>query len=63
MVKVKKRDGRSEELVDSQIVAGVRKASATDEEAAHVAKEVVEKILNKGEVTAEGLSMIVVTCT
>lgn len=61
MVKVKKRDKRTEELVESKIVAGVKKAGATAEEAAHVAKEITEKIAHRGEVTAEELSTMVVT--
>jgi transcriptional regulator NrdR family protein len=61
MVKVKKRDKRTEELVESKIVAGVKKAGATAEEAAHVAKEVTEKVAHRGEVTAEELSTMVVT--
>jgi len=61
LVKIKKRDGRFEEFVGSKIVAGVKKAGATAEEAAHVAKEVSEKVAHKAEVTAEELSNIVVT--
>ena len=61
MVKIKKRDGRIEEYVESKIVAGVKKAGATAEEAARVAKEVAKKIANKAEVTAEELSTMVVT--
>lgn len=60
MVKIKKRDGRIEEHVESKIVAGVKKAGATAKEAAQVAKEVVEKVAHKGEVTAEELSTMVV---
>ena len=61
MVKVKKRDGSVEEYVESKVVAGVKKAGATAEEAAHVAKEVAEKVAHKGEVAAEDLSNEVVT--
>jgi hypothetical protein len=53
MVKVKKRDGRIEEYIESKLVAGVKKAGATAEEAAHVAKEVAEKVAHKGDVAAE----------
>ena len=60
MVKVKKRDGTIEEHIESKIVAGVRKAGATAEEAARVAKEVVEKVAHKSEVTAKELSTMVV---
>lgn len=61
LVKIKKRDGRIEEFVESKIVSGVKKAGATAEEATRVAKEVAKKIANKAEVTAEELSMMVVT--
>lgn len=61
MVKIKKKDGRFEEFVESKIVTGVKKAGATAEEAAHVAKEVAEKVARKTEVTAEELSNMVVT--
>ena len=61
MVKVKKRDGGFEEFIESKIVAGVKKAGATAEEAAQVAKEVSLKVANKAEVTAEELSNMVVT--
>jgi len=61
LVKVKKRDGRYEELVESKIVAGVKKAGATAEEAVKVAKEVSLKVANKAEVTAEELSNVVVS--
>ena len=61
MVKVKKRDGRIQEYVESKIVNGVRKAGATAEEAAHVAKEVSENVANRAEIAAEELSRMVVT--
>ena len=61
MVKVKKRDGRFEEFVESKVVTGVKKAGATAEQAARVAKEVSEKVAHKTEVTAEELSNVVVT--
>ena len=61
MVKVKKRDGGFEEFAQSKIVTGVKKAGATAEEAARVAKEVAEKIAHRTEVTAEELSNMVVT--
>ena len=61
MVKIKKRDGRIEEYIESKIVAGAKKAGATAEEAARVAKEVAEKVAHRGEVTAEELSTMVVT--
>ena len=60
MVKIKKRDGRLEEYLESKIITGVKKAGATAEEAVHVVKEVAEKIAHKGEVTAEELSTMVV---
>ena len=59
MVKVKKRDGRFEEFVESKIVAGIKKAGATTEEAAYVAKEVSAELAHKTEVTAEELSNMV----
>ena len=43
MVKIKKRDGKFEDFMESKIVGGAKKAGATAEEAAHVAKEVAEK--------------------
>jgi transcriptional regulator NrdR family protein len=61
MVKIKKRNGRIEEFVESKIVTGVKKAGANAEEAARVAKEVAEKIAHRTEVTAEELSNMVVT--
>jgi transcriptional repressor NrdR len=61
MVKIKKRDGRIEEYAESKIAAGVKKAGATAEEAARVAKEVAEKVARRGEVTAKELSKMVVT--
>jgi transcriptional regulator NrdR family protein len=61
VVKIRKRDGSSEEYVESKIVAGVKRTGATAEEAAHVAKEVAEKLSHKTEVTAEALSDMVVT--
>jgi transcriptional regulator NrdR family protein len=61
LVKIKKRDGSFEELAESKIVAGVKKAGATAEEAKRVAKEVTAKVANKVEVTAEELSNMVVT--
>jgi transcriptional regulator NrdR family protein len=61
MVKVKKRDGGFEQFIESKIVAGVKKAGATAEEAAQVTKEVSLKVANKAEVTAEELSNMVVT--
>jgi len=60
MVKVKKRSERIEEYVESKIINGVKKAGATAEEAARVAKEVADKVAHKGEVTAEELSTMVV---
>ena len=53
MVEVKKRDGSLEEFVESKIVAGVKKAGATAEQAGRVAKEVSEKGARKTEVAAE----------
>lgn len=61
LVRVKKRDEKFEEFIESKIVTGVKKAGATAEEAAHVVKEVSEKVAHKTEVTAEELSNMVVT--
>jgi transcriptional regulator NrdR family protein len=61
VVKIKKRNGSIEDFVESKIVAGVKKAGATAEEAAHVAKEVTAMVAHKTEVTAEELSNMVVT--
>lgn len=60
MVKVKKRDGSFEAFVESKIVAAVKKAGATAEEATRVAKEVSAKVARKVEVTADELSDMVV---
>lgn len=61
MVKIKKRDGRIEEYIESKIITGVKKAGATAEEATRVAKEVAEKVAQRGQVTAAELSRLVVT--
>jgi transcriptional regulator NrdR family protein len=61
LVKIKKRDGSFEEFVESKIVTGVKKAGATAEEAAKVAKDVSAKVAKKAEVTAEELSNMVVS--
>ncbi|MDQ1281040.1 MAG: hypothetical protein QG670_2304 [Thermoproteota archaeon] len=61
MVKVKKRDGRMEEFIESKIITGVKKAGATAEEATKVGKEVAEKVAQRGQVTATELSRLVVT--
>jgi transcriptional regulator NrdR family protein len=61
MVKIRKRDGRIEEFLESKIVAGVKKAGATAKEAAQVAKEVAAKVANRAEVAAEELSTMIVT--
>lgn len=67
MVKVKKRNGIVQEFTESKIVAGIKRAGATVEEAGHVAKEVAKKmerntedVLEIGEVTAAELSKMVV---
>ena len=60
MVKVKKRDGTIEEYVESKIVAGVRKAGATAEEAAQIVKEVAIRDAIEGEIAAEEISAMVV---
>ena len=61
MVKIRKRDGRIEDYLESKIVAGARKAGATAKEAAQVAKDVTLRTARQAEVTAEELSTMVVT--
>jgi transcriptional regulator NrdR family protein len=61
LVKVKKRSGKIEEFVESKIVAGVKKAGATAEQAGRVAKEVAGKVVHKTEVAAEEMSEMVVS--
>jgi anaerobic ribonucleoside-triphosphate reductase len=61
MTQVKKRDGRIEEFVVSKIENSVKKAGATAEQAAQVAKTVAAKVVNKAQVTAAALSGYVVT--
>jgi transcriptional regulator NrdR family protein len=60
VVKVKKRDGRLEEFVESKIIAGCVKAGATAKEAARVGKEVSMAIAKTAIVPAEKLSDMVV---
>lgn len=66
LVKIKKRDGRFEEFNESKIVAGIKKAGATVEEAGAVAKKVAEnsarnadEALKIGEFTTTELSRMV----
>jgi len=59
--KIKKRDGTFEDYVESKIVAGVKRAGATAEQAARVGKEVTQKVAAKALITAEELSSIVVS--
>ena len=58
--RVKKRDGTFEDFVETKIAAGIKRAGATAEEAARVAKEVALKIAGKAVITAEELSSMVV---
>ena len=60
MVKVKKREGKIEDFIESKIVAGVKKSGATAKEAVQVAKEAAEKVGHRSEVAAEELSTTVV---
>ena len=62
MVRVRKRDGTTEEYVESKIVSGVKKAGATAQEATRVTKDVTKQVARKAEVRAEELSDIVVKC-
>ncbi len=61
MVKVKKRNGRIEDFMESKITTGCQKAGATAEEAAQVVKDVSMSIVNMAIVPAEQLSQMVVT--
>ena len=56
MVKVKKRDARIEDFMESKITATCQKAGATAEEAAQVVKDVSMNIVNMAIVPAERLS-------
>ncbi|MDI6825598.1 MAG: ATP cone domain-containing protein [Candidatus Aenigmarchaeota archaeon] len=60
MVKVKKRDGRLEEFIESKIIVGCKKAGATAKEAAQVAKEISMKVGEMAVVPAGKLSNMVV---
>jgi len=60
MVKVKKRIGKTEEYLESKIIAGSKKAGATIEDAEKVAKEVSMKVEKMAVVDAERLSDMVV---
>jgi phenylalanyl-tRNA synthetase alpha subunit len=57
---VKKRGGKWEEYVESNVEAGVKASGATAKEAAQVAKEVTAKFAKKTEITANELSEAVV---
>ena len=59
MVKVKKRNGRYEEFIESKIATAVQKAGASAEEAKHVADDVYKKVTPKAEVTTDDLSNMV----
>jgi transcriptional regulator NrdR family protein len=56
MAQVKKRDGTTEEFIQSKIEAGIRKAGATAQQAVQVTKEVAKKVAGKVDVTAAALS-------
>jgi hypothetical protein len=60
MVKVKKRIGKTEEYLESKIIAGCKKAGATTEEAVKVAKEASMNVGKMAVVDAEKLSDMVV---
>jgi len=60
LVKIRKRDGRIEEFLESKIVAGVKKAGATAKEATQVTKDVATKVAHRTEIAAEELSHTVV---
>jgi transcriptional regulator NrdR family protein len=59
--KVKKRDGTFEDYVESKVVAGVKRAGATADQAARVGKEVTQKVAAKALITAEELASMVVS--
>lgn len=59
--KVKKRDGTFEDYVESKVVAGVKRAGATADQAARVGKEVTQKVAAKALITAEELAGMVVS--
>jgi transcriptional regulator NrdR family protein len=60
MVKVKKRDGKWEEYVESKVEAAAKASGASAKEAAQVAKEVTAKFAKQIEITAEELSETVI---
>ncbi len=60
MVDVKKRIGKTEEYLDSKIIAGCKEAGATIEESEKVAKEVSMKVEKMAVVDAQKLSDMVV---
>jgi transcriptional regulator NrdR family protein len=59
LVKVKKRNGKIEEYLESKIVTSVERAGANDKEAAHVVKEISKKLAHKRVVTSDDLSNMV----
>ena len=59
MVRVKKRDGIIEEYMESKIVTSVKRAGASDKEAARVAKAVSRMVAHKRVVTSDALSDMV----
>jgi len=59
--KVKKRDGTFEDYVESKVVAGVKRAGATADQAARVGKEVTQKVAAKALITSEELASMVVS--
>jgi transcriptional regulator NrdR family protein len=60
-IKVKKRDGTFEDYVEAKVVAGVKRAGATADQATRVGKEVSQKVAGKALITAEELSSMVVS--
>ncbi len=60
MVKVKKRDGRIQDFVQSKIEASVEKAGATVEQAKQVTKIVVAEVANMVQVSSAKISVYVV---
>jgi transcriptional regulator NrdR family protein len=60
MVRVKKKDGKTEDFKESKIQASVQKAGATVEQAIQVAKTVTAKVAKLAEVTTAKIAEYVV---
>ena len=60
MVKVKKRDGKIEEYLESKVVTSIRRAGASDKEAARVAKQVSKMVAHRRVITSDDLADMVI---